>query len=582
MKRCPACKRVENDDTLVFCRTDGTPLVSDSGAVSGDAGTMKFGSAPGASETETSILQRTATDAGMSRPTGPTTVLDPQQTIGRTHELSRPKRTKVIVFVGVALLIAAIAVSAYFYLSRKNSAAINSIAVLPFQNKSGDPNAEYLSDGIAESLINSLTQLQQLRVVARTTAFRYKGKDVDPQRVGRDLNVRAVLSGRVQQMGDTLNIQVDLVDVTTGAQLWGEEYNRKAADVLAVKQDIAREVTDKLRLRLSGEEQRQLAKRDTTNPEAYQFYLKGRYYWNKRTGENLRKAIEQFQRAVDLDPNYALGYVGLADSYLLLEDYAGAPAHEILPKARAAVERALQIDDSLAEAHTSIASLYARQWRWTEAEEEFKRAITLNPNYPTAHHWFSAYYLRPRGQLDDALREAKRAQELDPLSLVISTHVASIYIQKNDIGSGIEESQKTVELDPRFANAHDNLGWAFLKQHRYEEAIAEFQKALELSGRQSNYLCDLGYIYGLTGKRGEALQILKELEERYARREAGGIDVAAVCAGLGDKDQVFHWLEKDFERHSGLLPDFASWFNFDDLHSDPRYADLLRRMGLKP
>lgn len=578
MKRCPACKRIEPDDALTFCRADGTLLVTDSGLVGDETGTAKFGSAPLSSEIETSILPH-VTDASINRATAPTTALPATETLSSTRELTKPKRRRLFIAI-TGLIVVVIAVASYFYFVRNRPTAIESIAVLPFQNTSGDPNAEYLSDGIAESLINSLTQLQQLRVVARTTAFRYKGKDVDPQQAGRDLKVRAVLSGRVQQMGDMLNIQVDLVDVTTGAQLWGEEYNRKAADVLAVKQDIAREVTDKLRLRLSGEEQRQLAKRETTNPEAYQFYLKGRYYWNKRTGENLRKAIDQFQHAVDLDPNYALGYVGLADTYLLLEDYAGAPAREVVPKAKTAVEKALQIDDSLAEAHTSIAGVYARQWLWAESEKEFRRAIALNPNYPTAHHWFSAYYLRPRGQLDDALKEAQRAQQLDPLSLVICTNVASIYVQKNDIGSAIEESRKAVELDPRFPNPHDNLGWAFLKHRRYEEAIAEFQKALELSERQSNYLCDLGYIYGLTGKRGEALKILKELEERYTRREAGGIDVAAVYAGLGDKDQVFQWLEKDFEQHSGVLPGLTSWFNFDDLRADPRYADLLRRMGL--
>ena len=408
MKHCPQCNRVETDDTLVFCRVDGTELISDSGLITGDANTAKFGSAGVSSESETSILLHT-TDASITRATGTTTALPAAQTQGTTRGVSKPKRRGL--FSALAgLIVVVVLVVGYFYFARNRTPAIESIAVLPFQNTSGDPNAEYLSDGIAESLINSLTQLQQLRVVARTTAFRYKGKDVDPQQAGRDLKVRAVLSGRVQQIGDTLNIQVDLVDVTTGAQLWGEEYNRKAADALAVKQDIAREVTDKLRLRLSGEEQKQLAKRETTNPEAYQFYLKGRYYWNKRTGENLRKAIEQFQHAADLDPNYALGYVGLADSYLLLEDYAGAPAREIVPKAKTAIEKALQIDDSLAEAHTSLAKVYAKQWRWAEAEQEFRRAIALNPNYPTAHHWFSSDYLRPQGQLDDALKEAKRAQ----------------------------------------------------------------------------------------------------------------------------------------------------------------------------
>ena len=308
------------------------------------------------------------------------------------------------------LALAAIVLGAFFgyrYLSSE-TAQIDSIAVLPFQNVSGDPNFEYLSDGIAESLINSLTQIQQLKVIARNTAFRYKGKDVDAEQIGRDLSVRAVLTGRVRQVGDRLNIQVDLVDAGTGAQLWGEEYDRSAADALSIKQAIAREITDKLRLRLSGEQQQQMNARETTNSQAYQFYLRGRFYWNQRSTEGIKRAIAEFQQAVDRDPNYALGYVGLADSYLLLEEYAGTPTSETLPKARAAVDRALQIDDSLAEAHTSLAFIHQKQWRWAESEQEFRKAIELNPNYPTTHHWFSIHF-RIKRQFDDSLRHIKRA-----------------------------------------------------------------------------------------------------------------------------------------------------------------------------
>ena len=247
-------------------------------------------------------------------------------------------------------------------------AGSHSIAVLPFENASGDPNAEYLSEGISEALINSLTELQQLRVIARSTAFHYKGKDVDPQRVGRELQVAAVLTGRVRQMQDALSVQVDLVDAITGAQLWGAAYDRKISDVIAVKQAIAREVTERLKLRLSGEEQHRLVKRDTTNAEAYQFYLRGRYFWNKRTPDGIKQAIEQFQQAIERDPNFALGYAGLADSYLLLQQYVGVPSSEALPKARAAADRALQIDDSLAEAHTSSAAAYQFSWQWDQAE----------------------------------------------------------------------------------------------------------------------------------------------------------------------------------------------------------------------
>jgi TolB-like protein len=268
MKRCPQCNRVENDDALTFCRADGTPLVSDSGSVSADAGTVKFGSSSVASEVETSVVPQALTDAGTGPPTGPTTMLDRQQTIGGTRELSRPKRSKAWVLAAVAIIALALAASAYVYLSRgKNTTGETSIAVLPLVNANNDPNTEYLSDGISEALIDSLTELQQLRVIARSTAFRYKGKDVDPQQVGRELNVQSVLMGRVRQIGDTLNIQVDLVDASTGTQLWGKEYERKLSDVLAVKQAIAREITEKLRLRLSGEEERRLVRRDTTNAD---------------------------------------------------------------------------------------------------------------------------------------------------------------------------------------------------------------------------------------------------------------------------------------------------------------------------
>lgn len=580
MKRCPACNRVETDDTLVFCRADGTALIGDSGPLGADAGTVKFGSAPVASEVQTSVLPQHATDAGMSRPTGPTTVLDRQQTIGRTHELSRPNRRRAWVLSVGAIIAIALAASAYLYLSRdKNTAGKNSIAVLPLVNVSGDPNTEYLSDGISEALINSLTELQQLRVIARSTAFRYKGKDVDPQQVGRELNVQTVLMGRVRQVGDALDIQVDLVDATTGAQLWGQQYERKLSDVLSIKQTIAREVADKLRLKLSGEEQQRLTKRDTANSEAYQSYMRGRYYWNKRKAGALKRAIQEFQQATDRDPNYALGYVGLADCYLLLDQYAGTPTSDTLPKAKAAVERALQIDNTLPEAHASMANVYVGQWQWANALAEFKRTVSLNPNYPTAHHWFAIYYVTNR-QFKDGLNEMTRAHELDPLSPIIGSTLAMAYLLNDDPNSALAQCRKVIEIDPDFPSAHLYLGWAYRKLGRNEEAAVELQKAVELSGRASFYLADLGYIYAAAGKRSEAMKILMELEDKYSKQEAAGLYIAGVYAGLNDKDQAFAWLEKDLQQRNSQLPDVAWWFTYDGLRGDPRYADLVRRMGL--
>ncbi|MEK6322716.1 MAG: protein kinase [Acidobacteriota bacterium] len=518
-----------------------------------------------------------ATDANQPSDTGE--VLTSRTASTGAYLVSGINRHRLAVIITLATLVLAIAIPAYLFYFAASSKAIDSIAVLPLVNASSDPNAEYLSDGISEALINSLTELQQLRVIARSTAFRYKGREVEPQAVGRELNVRAVLMGRVRQMGDRLNIQVDLVDATTGAQLWGEEYERKVSDVLAVKQAIAREVTEKLRLRLSGEEQRRLVRRDTTNAEAYQFYLKGRYYWNKRTAEGLKKAIEQLQQSVDKDPNYALAYVGLADCYLLLEFYAGAPASEMLPKAKVYAQRALQLDDTLAEAHTSLAHINDLFWQFGEAEQEYQRALSLNPNYPTAHHWYSLHF-RTLGQLDEALAEIKRAQELDPLSLVISENVSATYRLKGNLDAAIEQVRRVIELDPNFPGVHRELGQVYLRQRRYPEAIAEFQKAVDLSGRASVHLSSLGYCYAVVGKRGEALAITKELEEKYARREASGYDMAGMYAGLGEKDQTFAWLDKAYQTRSGLLIFVTSDPPFDSLRSDPRYADLLRRMGL--
>ena len=574
MKRCPHCHRVESDDALIFCRVDGTPLVNDSAAG------LKLGSTPVASEVETSIL-RHDTDAASIPPTAATTVLELKEPGGRIHESGKARWRKSLFVVFAVPIIAGLVLFRYVYESRNNNTTIDSIAVLPFQNSSGDSNSEYLSDGIAEALINSLTELQQLKVIARSTVFRYKGKEVDPQAVGSELNVRALLMGRVRETGDNLNVQVDLVDAKTGAQLWGHEYDGKTSDVLSVKQSIAREVTDKLRLRLSGDEKHQLTKRDTSNSESFQCYLRGRYYWNKRSAEGIKKAIEQFQEALDHDPNYALGYVGLADSYLALELYAGLPASEVVPKARAAADRALQLDDSLSEAHATSAFINQKLWRWPEVEQELKRAISLNPNYPTAHHWY-AYYFYITRDFDGATSEIKRAYELDPLSSVISENVALVYLLKNDLKAAIEQCLRTIELDPNFADVHYVLGFAYLKAGRIEEATAEFQKSVDLSGRASTYLGNLGYCYAVSGRREEALKILKELEARYAEGKSSGQFLAGVYAGLGEKDHAFSWLEKDFQQRSGQLPTIAWRLHFDGLRSDPSYQDLLSRMGLKP
>jgi serine/threonine-protein kinase len=494
------------------------------------------------------------------------------------------KRHRRGLIIAAATLVLAIATLIYLFYFPASGKAIDSIAVLPLVNAGNDPETEYLSDGITESLINSLSQVQQLRVVARTTAFRYKGKEIDPRQVGRDLGVQAVLTGRLTQHGDRLAIQVDLVETSKGSQVWGEQYDRKASDLLAVKQELARELTEKLGLRLGGEGEKRLTKGGTDNAEAYGLYLRGRHFWNRRTEANLKKAIEQFQQAIEKDPSYALAYVGLADSYVLLELYAGTPSSETLPKARAAVERALQIDDSLAEAHTSLGIIEELSWNFSEAEREFRRAIELNPNYPTGHHFYSFYLRHVRGKFDEAMAEIKLAQQLDPLSPSIGMNVAHIHCAKGELDEAIEAAKKVLELDPNFPEAHLVLGAANRMQGRYDEAIVELEKAVELSGRQSGILANLGVCYAVAGKRAGARALLKELEEKYNRGEALGQEVADIYAVLGEKDQAFAWLEKDFQSRSGFLLIIANspWSkeSRDALSSDPRWNDLLRRIGL--
>jgi len=489
------------------------------------------------------------------------------------------KRHKIAtILLLAALVLASVGLAAYLH-ARNTEVAIDSIAVLPFVNQSGDPNNEYLSDGLAESLIYRLSQLPNLKVSPTSSVFRYKGKEIDPIKVGNDLGVSAVLSGRIAQRGDSLTISAELLDVRNNKLLWGEQYDPKISELLATQREIAREIVDNLRLKVSPQE-RGLAKHYTESNEAYQFYMKGRFYWNKRTGEGLKKAVEQFQQAVEKDPNFALAYTGLADCYSLLEQYAGTPTSETLPKARAAAVRALQIDDSLAEAHTSLAYVDMLLWQVGEAEKEFKRGIELNPNYPTAHHWYSAF-LAFLGRTDEAMAEIKRAQQLDPLSPIIGVNAGILYLLKGDLDAAAEEYKKVIELDPNFPRAHDDMGYIYLKKGREQEAMVELRKAVEVSGRASEELGYLGYGYGALGKRIEAMAVLRELEERYAKRESPAMYPAAVYAGLGDKDQAFAWLEKDFQARTGLLMFITILPDYDTLRDDPRYTDLLRRMGLR-
>ena len=458
---------------------------------------------------------------------------------------------------------------------------ISSLAVLPFENLSADAETEYISDGITETLIHSMAQLSGLRVIARSTAFRYKGSKADPQNIGRELNVGAVLAGRILQRADVLVVTAELVDVANGWQLWGKKYDRKTQDILGVQDEIAQEVSERLRLALSGQDKKRLAKRHTQNTEAYHLYLKGRYCWNKRTAEGIERGIEFFKRAIEKDPSFALAHAGISDSYYLLcgTGLAGLRPEEAVPRAQAAALRAMQIDDTLAEAHSSMAWSLQNQWDWAGAEREYKRAIALDPSYATVHHWY-AFFLMAQQRVDEAIEQAKQALELDPLSISINRDLALILLYARQPDQAIEQYEKTIELDPSFALAHQGLGRAHLQKGAHEAAIQHIRRAAQRSADSAAIASALAHAHAVAGNKGQARAILQKLLERSAHAYVPPSSIAVIYVGLGDHEQAFAWLDKAYAlRDDGLLT-VKIHPVFEVLHPDPRFQDLLRRMNL--
>jgi serine/threonine-protein kinase len=506
-------------------------------------------------------------------------------TLSALLERSDQKRRKMMTFISVGVLAAALAGFAVWYFMRTGQ-SIDSVAVLPFVNVGGDTNTEYLSDGITESLINSLSQLPNLKVIARSSVFRYKGREIDPQTVGRELGVRAVLTGRVVQLGDQLSIQTELVDVDTQTRLWGENYNRKVSDIIALQDEISREISEKLRLKLSGKEREQLGKRYTENSEAYQLYWKGRYLWNRRRPEDIREAIRDFQLAIDLDPNYALAYTGLADCYVLGNLLQMSP-REAMPIAIEKTQRALLIDPNLAEALTSLAKIkLSYEWDWTGAEIEFRKALELKPGYATAHQWYGVY-LSELGRHDESLGQRRRALELDPLSLSISTGLGRAYFWARKYDEAIEHLQKTLQQDPKYADTHWSLGLAYEGKKMYTEAIAAYQSAISLSKTtefpegKPEMIAALGHAYAAAGRRDEALKIIEQLKVLIAQqRYVSPYSIALIYAGLGEKEMAFEWLDRASNERDESYIHLKVDPRLDDLRSDPRFTERLQLIKL--
>ncbi len=530
---------------------------------------------PSREESKARLLNRTTGDA-------------PHTTSSAEYIVNEIKSHKPFLTAVLAILLLAIVGLGYLFFSNRsaNATQIESIAVLPFENQNLD--TEYLSDGLTESIINNLTKLPNLRVISRNSVFRYKGKETDAAAVGRELNVRAVLTGRIVQRGDNLIISAELTDLQDNKQIWGQQYNRRETDAFALQQEVSRDISETLREQLTGEQQQQLTKHETDSPEAYRLYLKGRYHWNKRTAADIRKSVDYFQQAIDKDPSYALAYAGLADAYILIPSYSGGSSKEAYPnespddaypKGKAAAMKALEIDENLAEAHAALATvMYEYEGNLAASEKEFKRAIEINPNYATAHQWYAECLLR-MGRNEEAIAEIKRAQELDPLSLIINSIVGVAYMENRQYDQAEEQLRKTIEMDANFSRAHMFLAQAYERTGDFEKAISEHEKRFILDGTPPEEAARKADVLREATRKSGAKGYWRKQIEMYESGQTSWTltRVASFYAQLGENDRAFDLLEQAYEKKQ--IRNLKSPI-FDPIRSDPRFQELLRRLEL--
>jgi TolB-like protein/Flp pilus assembly protein TadD len=468
----------------------------------------------------------------------------------------------------------------FILLRSRPQSLIRSLAVLPLENLSGDPSQEYFSDGMTDELITELGQIGELRVISRTSVMTYKGARKPLPQIARELNVDAALEGTVLRSGNSVRITAQLILASNDRHLWAHSYEVGLRDIFSIQQQVARSIAEQVRIKLNPNEQTQLNRSKAVNAEAYEAYLKGRYFWNKRTTEGLKKAVDYFNQSIEKDPICAQAYSGLADSYALMGDWEYgvlAPA-EAFPKAKAAATRALALDNTLGEAHTSLAFvLDLFDWDWQAAEREYKQAIDLSPSYATAHQWYT-WHLIVLGRNDEAIAEMRKAENLDPLSLIISADMADVLLVARRYDESIQQSRKTMEMDPGFAVSHYQLGQAFVQKHMYSEGIAEIQRAIALSGGNKTFRSSLAYAYARSGRQNEALEILSELKNRSGNGFENAAGIALIYVGLDYTEQAMIWLEQSYKERSNPSLLMRPWF--DPLRSDPRFRRLLGRIGL--
>jgi len=562
MKRCPQCGR-EYDNTMSFCLDDGAELLYGP-AASGEPQTaiLHETAAPNEAATRAQIY---ATDRTAVLPSS----------ISETPKAKSFDKRLLLAPAALAVIVLGGFVGYRYFAPTKQ---IESIAVMPFVNASGNADVEYLSDGITETLISSLTQLPNLNVKARSSVFRYKGRETDAKTLGEELNVQAILNGRVAGRGDELTLSLELVDVQTENAIWSRQYTRKQKDLVSLQSEIARDVSSKLKSKLSGADVAKVEKTYTADPEAYQFYLKGRYQWNRRTPESLKQAVEFFEQAVAKDPNYALAYSGLAETYVLFPNYSVAMPMDSMPKAKAAALRAIELDDTLAESHVALGTYYSLfAWNQPAAEKEFRRAIELNPNYATAHQQFGIECLTAMGRFDEAVAESRRAVEIDPVSPIIAADLGNVLFRARRFDEALAQLDRALALDPNFWVARWYLGQSYHAKGQYDEAVAEYRKALA-SNDNPWVKAQLVRSLSKSGRREEAIKLLSELQSDAARRVVSSASLAIAYEALGERDKAFAFLDKEITERGSRPPVFAVNPLWDDFRDDPRFAAVIRKV----
>jgi len=588
MKRCPECRRDYYDDTLLYCLDDGNALLE--GPASGsEPGAVATGFSV-ADEPQTAILRETAAPGeAPTRAQTHTTAAEPQSNFGgpserKSHSANRAAKPLLVVAVLAVIILGGFLGYRYFIASGQ----INSIAVMPFVNESGDPEVEYLSDGMTEDLISSLTEIPDLSVKARSTVFYYKGKDMSPKQIGEELRVDAVLLGRVVQRGDGLKLNLELVDAYTQDAIWSKSYDRKMYDLVDVQSEIARNVSLRLRSKLTGEEQQEVAKRGTTNSEAQQLYLKGRFYWNKRNIADFERAEDYFLQAVEKDPGYALAYTGLADTYSLKPYFGNFRPNEYFPKARQAVEKALELNPELAEAYASLCQLSSFQYDFAAAEQACKKAIELNPKFAGAHQWYSETLMYV-GKFEEAQKEINIALELEPLSMIIN-HAKGYFLEAADrIDEAIAQGEKTVELFPTFAMTHGNLSRQYAAKGNYEKAAEHHFREMELANVEPEQIQRAKAAYkkdGWTGLLTARVEIELGIRNRILDRDKSAFAASSwvvwAYAALKDKEKTIEYLNLAYEQGEPSLVDITNDPSFDFLKGDPRFEELIKKVGFPP